>query len=117
MQPWLSVTIRCVPVASAFPSFRFIRRSATSGYSKLNDPPNPHSSLLNRLEPDDWFVVHEDRRGLTRRVRAGDVVDIEPEVPAPFVPEENLVGRAFAVFWPVYLPPLHRGATRLGLIR
>ncbi len=35
----------------------------------------------------------------------------------PFVLRSHMIGRAFSVFWPVYLPPLSSGPTRVKIIR
>jgi hypothetical protein len=67
---------------------------------------------------DREFVINTDVDGLTRRFRGTDVAG-EPEsrVASPFVPEDHLVGRAFAIFWPIHIPRLVTGPTRVDLIR
>jgi hypothetical protein len=59
-------------------------------------------------------VEFVDHLGIFRRVRAEDILPREVTEPAPFVPAENIVGRAFFVFWP--LNPL-KDAFRVKFIR
>jgi len=62
-------------------------------------------------------VIDPDINGVTRRFRMGEVAEWLPLTPRPLVPRDHLVGRAFAVFWPIYVPPIYRGPTRIKLIR
>jgi len=80
-------------------------------------PPNPGLGMLNSLGDDELFVIYQDKDGLRRELRAGDVVDTRSRLPRPFIPADHLIGRAFGVFWPIYVPPVYRGATRIKLIR
>jgi len=80
-------------------------------------PPNATLDQLNLMGPDEAFVILEDKNGLRREFRAGDVADTQSRVPSPFIPADHLIGRAFGVFWPIYVPPAYRGATRIKLIR
>lgn len=66
---------------------------------------------------DREVVVAADSQGLTRRFRASEIASWEDSVRLPFVPRENLVGRAYAVFWPLYVPLVYEGPTRVKLIR
>jgi len=77
---------------------------------------NPPASRPPLLDPDTVYRVEADVHGHVRRFRAGEVVSWET-VDRPFVPRENLIGRAFSVFWPIYIPPIYRGPTRVKLIR
>jgi len=66
---------------------------------------------------DPEIVVQADVDGRVRRFRRSEVERWVPDAPYPFVPRDHLVGRAFAIFWPLYLPPINRGPTRVDLIR
>lgn len=85
--------------------------------SRSSPPPNASLDELNRMGPDERFVVLEDRAGLRREFRAGDVSTTKSSLASPFIPADHLVGRAFGVFWPIYVPPIYRGASRIKLIR
>jgi len=61
--------------------------------------------------------VEADIDGLTRSFRSGDAERWRTDVAWPFVSRDHLIGRAFSVFWPIYLPPLSKSPTRLKLIR
>lgn len=63
----------------------------------------------NRDE-DDWFVRpgskpgtigFTDVKGIPRTIRNADIEEEESSVPRSFVPMENLIGKAFFVFWPM----------------
>ncbi len=66
-----------------------------------------------RAGAEPGTVEFVDHLGLFRRVAEADIVR-EVTEPAPFVPAENIVGRAFFVFWP--LNPL-KDAFRVKFIR
>jgi len=85
--------------------------------NRSSPPPNATLDRLNILAPDEVFVILEDKNGLRREVRAGDVADTRSSLPSPFIPADHLIGRAFGVFWPIYVPPVYRGASRIKLIR
>ncbi len=78
---------------------------------------NPGLETLFSLGPDEYFAILEDTDGLYRNFRAGDVADTKSGHSRPFIPADHLIGRAFGVFWPIYVPPVYRGATRVKLIR
>lgn len=77
---------------------------------------NPHYSDLRDGDEDEEVLVRVDVDGLVRRFRRGDVASVEPG-PYPFVPRSHLVGRAFAIFWPIHIPRVYGGPTRINLIR
>lgn len=58
-----------------------------------------------------------DVDGLVRYFPFSKVEERRSGIPKHFVPADHLVGRAFAVFWPIHLPPVSRGPTRVKLIR
>ncbi|MHC4608379.1 MAG: signal peptidase I [Planctomycetota bacterium] len=68
-------------------------------------------------DDDELVVISPDIDGLVRRFQASDVVDIESNIAWPFVPRKHLIGRAFCIFWPIYIPPLYTRQTRVNLIR
>jgi signal peptidase I len=74
--------------------------------------PSPHQDV------DGVVTIQADIDGLVRRYRVEDI-DGTPEngLRRPYVTRDHLVGRAFAVFWPIYVPPLYKGATRVKIIR
>ena len=84
---------------------------------RASPPPNASLDELNLMGPQDTFVILEDKNGLRREFSVGDVVDTKVGVKSPLIPSDHLIGRAFGVFWPMYVPPLYRGATRIKLIR
>jgi signal peptidase I len=68
--------------------------------------------------PDDGkIVVRADVDGLVRTFDGREVTRTEPHVPYPFVSRDHLIGRAFAIFWPIHLGPVYSGPTRVNLIR
>ncbi|MEM8883703.1 MAG: signal peptidase I [Planctomycetota bacterium] len=77
----------------------------------------PSVDALLGLAPEDEFVIPNDSQGLTRRLLRSDISTWKRDVAWPFVPRDHLIGRAFSVFWPIYVPPLYRGATRIQRIR
>jgi len=77
---------------------------------------NPDSRPMG-AEPGYEVVIDPDIDGVTRRFRLDEVAEWLPPVHRPLVPRDHLVGRAFAVFWPIYIPPIYRGPTRIKLIR
>jgi len=80
------------------------------------DPLNPQPVIP--AGPDSTEVVVEaDLDGLLRRFKKGDIADCMGGIAHPFVPEDHLVGRAFAIFWPIHVPRIYRGPTRVDLIR
>lgn len=81
------------------------------------EPMNPSASAISTLEPDDEFVIPVDSQGLLRRIRRSDIASWEHEMAWPYVPRDHLIGRAFGVFWPIYVPPIYRGSTRIKRIR
>ena len=78
---------------------------------------NPTVEEIRDLEPNEEFVIPVDSQGLIRRVRRDRIASWEYETRWPFVPREHLIGRAFGVFWPIYVPPIYRGPTRIQRIR
>ena len=82
-----------------------------------NQQPNADMGTLHGLGPDEFFVIHADKDGLFRSFLAGDVAETKTSLARPFIPEDHLIGRAFGVFWPIYVPPVYRGASRIKLIR
>jgi signal peptidase I len=77
---------------------------------------NPHGGKPNE-DPGHELYVQADVEGHTRRFTVGEIESWRSNVRRPFVPRGHLIGRAFAVFWPVYLPPLSKHPTRVKLIR
>ena len=61
---------------------------------------------VNPINPGDRGAKRSSRRQTWRS-----------DVDWPFVPRDHLIGRAFSVFWPIYVPPVYRGATRIQRIR
>jgi signal peptidase I len=80
-------------------------------------PGNATAGELRGMGPDEVFVIAEDKDGLYREFRVSDVAETKSKLPRPFIPSDHLIGRAFGVFWPIYVPPVYRGATRIQLIR
>ena len=72
------------------------------------------------VEPDegDTIVIDKDSNGLRREFRGEDIADWESGIEAPFVPRDDLIGRALCVFWPIHIPfGVFKGPTRIKLIR
>jgi signal peptidase I len=61
--------------------------------------------------------VPADIDGLVRFVDSREVERYETAVAHPFVSRDHLIGRAFAIFWPIHLGPLYKGPSRVNLIR
>ena len=79
-------------------------------------PGQPYGGRPN--DDDDPIVrVAADVDGLVRRFDSREVERFERKVPHPFVSRDHLIGRAFAIFWPIHLGPLYRGPSRVNLIR
>ena len=74
-------------------------------------------AAVDGLGTIDEIIVNADVNGLVRRVKGEDIEDWRSHVAYSFVPRGHLVGRAFAVFWPIYAPPAYTGPTRIKLIR
>ncbi len=69
---------------------------------KLDDGDN---DPLTRMRPgrEPGTLTFQDYRGINRTIREVDITDrYKSSGYASFVPEENLIGRAFFVFWPMY---------------
>ena len=66
---------------------------------------------------DRLVVVEEDVAGTYHEFWGRDVQDWEAVVGSPFVPRSNLIGRALAVFWPIHIPRVYPGPSRIKLIR
>jgi hypothetical protein len=83
--------------------------------------PGPSDDVVNPYPQDDVdgvVTIEADVDGLVRRYRLEDVDgEAESHIPRPFVTRDHLIGRAFAVFWPIYTPPAYKGATRVKIIR
>jgi signal peptidase I len=78
---------------------------------------NPGPGWKN-LPPDARLTVEQDVDGVVRRFRRGDAIDARSgEESLPFVPRDYLIGRAFVVFWPIHVPGIYWGPTRIKLIR
>jgi len=94
-------------------------RDGTKVVWEENPEDIPGQPLARRAPGGDDAVIEvkADIDGLVRRIRNGDVVDFASNVRYPFVPRDHLVGRAFAIFWPIHLWPFYKGPTRMGLIR
>lgn len=83
----------------------------------LSDVPGqPYAARPDDGE-DPVLRVAADVDGLVRYVNTEEVTRFEHNVPRPFVSRDHLIGRAFAIFWPIHLGPLYRGPTRVNLIR
>jgi signal peptidase I len=81
-----------------------------------SDVPGQPYGQYARGGDDAVIEVKADIDGLVRRIPNRDVTDFRHR-DAPFVSRDHLVGRAFAIFWPVHVWPAYRGPTRMGLIR
>ena len=77
-------------------------------------PKNPGSeSEMRRIG-----VISADVNGLVRRIDKSMVVAFRARtIRQPVVSRSDLIGRAFGVFWPIYIPPAYPGPTRVKLIR
>jgi len=85
-------------------------------YDNRERRPNPPGGDPG-LGSDHEVVVFSDIDGHLRRFVAGDVKEWTEGVGWASVSRDHLVGRAFSVFWPIYLPPISKNPTRVKLIR
>jgi hypothetical protein len=83
----------------------------------VQDVPGQPDADFDPKGPDRVIEVKADVDGLLRRFHTSDVAEKDRGVPYPFVSRDHLVGRAFAIFWPIYLWPASKDPTRVGLIR
>jgi signal peptidase I len=69
--------------------------------------------------PDEGDIlrVPADTDGLVRYIDSREVARWETSVAHPYVPRDRLIGRAFAIFWPIHLGPVYKGPSRVNLIR
>ncbi|HEX5137536.1 MAG TPA: signal peptidase I [Planctomycetota bacterium] len=81
------------------------------------DVPGQPNANFDPGDPDRVIEVQADVDGLLRRFHTSEVVRKQVGVPYPFVSRDHLVGRAFAIFWPIYIWPAVKEPTRVGLIR
>ena len=81
------------------------------------DPPGQPSSSFDPSGPDQVIEVKADIDGLVRRFHTSDVAKKTVDKAWPFVSKDHLVGRAFAIFWPIHIWPVVKQPTRIGLIR
>ncbi len=81
------------------------------------DVPGQPNADFDIEGPDRVIEVKADVDGLLRRFHTRDVAHVKQNVPWGFVSRDHLVGRAFAIFWPIHVWPLLRSPTRIGLIR
>ncbi|MEE8106544.1 MAG: S26 family signal peptidase, partial [Planctomycetota bacterium] len=83
--------------------------------------PGIHEGVKNpmRARPSggSLVVVGEDVGGLRREFAAADLEDWSSSVERPFVPADHMIGRALSVFWPIYVPRIYSGPSRIKLIR
>ena len=77
---------------------------------------NPTRYDIEAATGDTVLRIDQDMEGRTVYFRKDDMERFTSE-PWPFVKRDRLIGRAFSVFWPIYLPPLSRDPTRIKLIR
>ncbi len=83
----------------------------------MGDVPGQPEADFDIDGPDRVIEVKADVDGLVRRFHTSDVELVERNVPYGFVSEDHLVGRAFAIFWPIHVWPVVKQGTRIGLIR
>jgi hypothetical protein len=83
------------------------------------NPKDPTVTNPSSMRPprDRRLDVGADVDGLSRTFSSSEIREWDGSVKWPFVSRDHLIGRAFAVFWPFYLPPLSTGPTRIKLIR
>jgi signal peptidase I len=84
---------------------------------EARDVPGQPDADFDPAGPDQVIEIKADVDGLLRRFHTRDVAQLEKRVWWGLVPRENLVGRAFAIFWPIHLWPIVKTPTRIGLIR
>jgi len=83
----------------------------------MGDVPGQPNANFDIDGPDRVIEVKADVDGLVRRFHTSEVDHKETNVPYGFVSEDHLVGRAFAIFWPIHVWPVVKQGTRIGLIR
>jgi len=76
-----------------------------------------NNPLPARPSRGSLVVVEEDIGGLRREFDAADIKEWSSGLERPFVPADHLIGRALSVFWPIYVPRLYSGPSRIKLIR
>ncbi len=81
------------------------------------DVPGQPDANFETDGPDRVIEVRADVDGLVRRFHTRDVARLRRGVPWGFVSKDHLVGRAFAIFWPIHVWPILKNPTRIGLIR
>lgn len=81
------------------------------------DVPGQPNADFDTDGPDRVIEVKADVDGLVRRFHTRDVERVRRGVPWGYVSKDHLVGRAFAIFWPIHVWPVLRSPTRIGLIR
>jgi hypothetical protein len=85
---------------------------------RWTEAPTDGSINASGTRPSSGTVeIEADVDGLTRSVSVAEIEAWEKDVRWSFVSRGHLIGRAFSVFWPFYLPPLSSGPTRIKLIR
>jgi len=78
-------------------------------------PGQPYAIIPD--DDDEMVDLPADVDGFVRRFRAGDVTDFRARIDYPFVSRDHLIGRAFAIFWPIHLWPVYKGPSRVNVIR
>ncbi|MFI5403589.1 MAG: signal peptidase I, partial [Planctomycetota bacterium] len=81
------------------------------------DVPGQPDANFDIEGPDRVIEVKADVDGLVRRFHTSEVDHKETNVPYGLVSKDHLVGRAFAIFWPIHVWPVVKQGTRIGLIR
>lgn len=81
------------------------------------DVPGQPNATFDIHGPDQVIEVKADIDGLVRRFHTKDVDRVKRGVHWGVVSRDHLVGRAFAIFWPIYVWPVVKSPTRVGLIR
>jgi signal peptidase I len=79
-------------------------------------PGQPYAARPDGDE-DPILRVAADVDGLVRYVDSREVKRFRRGVSHPFVSRDHMIGRAFAIFWPIHLGPLYKGPSRVNLIR
>ena len=85
------------------------------GGGDAREPGNPHTVPYG--EPEEVVTIWRDVDGIVRRFKVGDVASDDTHVAYSFVPRSHLIGRAFSVFWPIFVPPVYTGPSRVKMIR
>ncbi len=83
----------------------------------MGDVPGQPNADFDIDGPDRVIEVKADIDGLVRRFHTSKADHKETDVPYGFVSKDHLVGRAFAIFWPIHVWPVVKQGTRIGLIR